>query len=112
MTNFQVRFVMQYFNGDAILPAQEEMLADSDNELKKRIALGLPKKKGHSLVGAFHRQYFSELSTIAKIENVREIFVKIYEDSSKRRTEHPESYRNDNYRIIDDAHFERTSITL
>lgn len=108
----QVRFVMQYWNGNATLPSREELFADSQNELKKRLALGWPKKKGHSIAGELQRQYFSDLSQTANIENVREIFLRIFEDSHIRRSEHPKNYRNDVYRIIDDENFERTTLDI
>lgn len=107
---FQVRFVMQHFNGNMTLPSQNEMLADSHIELEKRLAKGWPKKKGHSTGGAFQRQYFQDLATLANIEKVPELFLQIYEDSSKRRAENPKDYRNDVYKIIDAEHFERTLI--
>lgn len=109
---FQVRFVMQFWNGNATLPSREEMLADSENELKKRLALGWPKKKGHSLRGELQRQYFNDLSQTANIENVREIFLRIYDDSTERRSEHPKNYRNDVYTIIDEEHFERITLDI
>lgn len=102
--------MMQYLNGNATLPSRDEMLADSENQLHKRLALGWPKKKGHSIGGALQREYFNDLSTTANIENVREVFLKIYEDSSIRRGENPKTYRNDVYTIIDDEHFTRTTL--
>lgn len=100
---------MQYLNGNAPLPSRNEMLADSENQLHKRLALGWPKKKGHSIGGTLQREYFNDLSTTANIENVREVFLKIYEDTSMRRSENPKTYRNDVYTIIDDDHFIRST---
>lgn len=102
---------MQYLNGNATLPAREEMLADSENQLKMRLALGWPKKKGHSIAGSLQREYFTDLSTTAKIENVREIFLKIYDDSSACRAAEPIKYHLNVYKIIDEEHFERNSMT-
>lgn len=103
--------MMQYLNGNATLPSREDRLADTEIELSKRLAVGWPKKKGHSIAGEFQRQYFHDLSKTANIENVREIYLRIYEDSSKRRSEEPKNYRNDVYRIIDEQNFERRSLT-
>lgn len=99
---------MQFLNGKATLPSRHEMLADSENELKKRLALGWPKKKGHSIFGTLQREYYNDMSTTANIENVREIFMLIYEDCSERRSKEPINYRKDIYRIIDELHFERS----
>lgn len=96
---------MQYLNENAILPCRNEMLADSEDQLKRRLALGWPKKKGHSIGGTFHREYLTDLSTTANIENVREVLLKIYEDSSMRRAKDPRTYRNLTYTIVDDEHF-------
>lgn len=103
---------MQYWNGNATLPSRDEMCADSKIELDKRLALGWPKKKGHSIWGDLQREYFNDLSKTANIENVRDIFLQIYEDSAKRRTERPQNYRNDVYTIIDDEHFERHTLNI
>lgn len=108
---FQVRFVMQYWNGDATLPSRDEMLADSEDQLNRRLKLGWPKKKGHSIAGSFQREYFNDLSKTANIENVREIFLRIFEDCHDRRSEDPINYRNDVYTIIDEHHFERSSLS-
>lgn len=102
--------MMQYLNGNATLPSHDEMLADSEYQLKKRLALGWPKKKGHSIAGALQREYYTDLATTANMDNVREIFLLIYDDCAIRRSEHPKNYRNDVYTIIDDLHFERTTL--
>lgn len=102
---------MQYWNGYATLPSHDEMVADSENQLRMRLALGWPKKKGHSIGGLLQRQYFNDLSATANIENVREIFLRIYEDSGARRSDDPVNYRLDVYNIIDEERFERTSLT-
>lgn len=101
---------MQYLNGNATLPPHDEMLADSENQLHKRLALGWPKKKGHSIGGTLQREYFNDLSTTANIENVREVFLKIYDDTTMRRAENPKNYRNDVYTIIDDDQFIRATL--
>lgn len=103
---------MQYLNGNATLPSYEIMLADSDYQLEKRLALGWQQKKGHSIAGPLQREYFNDLSKTANIENVREVFLRIYDDSSRRRSEDPINYRNDLYTIIDGQDFERTSLLL
>lgn len=102
----QVRFCLHYLNGDGELPTKTDMLSQTKQDLDKRLALGWPKKKGHSIAGAFHREYYTELANIANIQSIREVYLKIYEDSSDRRLNHPNKYRNDIYRIIDDEHFE------
>lgn len=103
---------MQYLNGKATLPSHHEMLTDSGNELKKRLALGWPKKKGHSVFGTLQREYYNDMSTAANMENVREIFMLIYDDTAERRWKEPIKYRNDIYRIIDELHFERNELPI
>lgn len=101
---------MQFLNGHMTLPSREEMRADSENELKKRLVLGWSKRKGHSLAGPLLREYFNDLATTANIENVHEIFLRMYEASSKRRAAHPKNYRDDVFTIIDEHHFECTTL--
>lgn len=62
-----------------------------------------------SIVLFIKRAYYDELSALADIENVREFYMKIYDDSTGRATEAPNRFRDGLYRIIDDENFERTS---
>lgn len=55
------------------------------------------------------RNYYNELSAVADIENIQEVFTKIYDDSCVRAVATPNEYRNGLYRIIDEENFERTS---
>lgn len=104
---FQVRFCMHFLNGDGMLPLKTEMLTECKRESDKRLALGWPKKFGHCVAGTLHREYLTDLAVTANIEPVREVFIKMYEDSGMRRQNHPHEYRNDIYTVIDDEHFER-----
>lgn len=101
---------MQHWNGGATFPSQEEMIADSDKELAKRMARGFPKKKGHYLGVEFQREYCEDLSTTANIERVPEIVLNIYDDCIECRSKNPKDYRNNNYKVIDDENFERTTM--
>lgn len=55
------------------------------------------------------QNYYDDLAACADIENVRPIYMKIYEESYARRIVAPNHYRNDNYRIIDGENYERTN---
>lgn len=79
-------------------------------EFNKRASLGWPMKKSHCMAGSFHREYFNDLATTANIENIPEVYMKIYDDSSIRRHSFPTMYRNDVYTIVDDEHFERHTL--
>lgn len=98
---------MHYINGDGVLPSTSQMQNDCKQEFNRRAALGWPMKKSHCIAGSFHREYFNDLATIANIENIPEVYMKIYEDSGMRRLNYPTMYRNDVYTIVDNEHFER-----
>lgn len=86
------------------------MQNECKQEFNKRAALGWPMKKSHCMAGSFHREYFNDLATTANIENIPEVFMKIYDDSGTRRINFPTMYRNDVYTIVDDEHFERHTL--
>lgn len=102
---------MQYLNGFEVLPSRELRINDSTHELMKRLALGWPKKKGHSTALHFQRDYFNDLVATAHIQMIPEVFFKIYEDSSVRRSADPVTYRDDVYTIVDDENFTRIRIS-
>lgn len=112
MVDIQVQYAMQFINGNRRLPSKEDMKADTEHYAGVRWNSGFPKKAGHSLAQTLQRDYYHQLATEGGINNVREVYVLIYEDSSDRRKNHLADYRNDLYHIIDDNHFERTSIDL
>lgn len=105
-----MRFCLHYLNGNGQLPDEREMLEDTEQDIGKRFSLGWPKKKAHSVMGQFQREYLDDLANIANIPKVPDIYVKIYEDCGQRRSMDPIKYRDDIYRITEKG-FERTSIS-
>lgn len=55
-------------------------------------------------------KYFEQLAEAAQMENLSEVLFKIYADVTVQWTQHPNSYRENNYRIIDDLTFEKLSL--
>lgn len=99
---------MHYLSGFGQLPTEQEMRQDTERDIGERISLGWPKKKMHCLSGHFQPEYFDDLANTANIPKVPEVFMKIYNDCSQRRSEDPIQYRNDIYRVIGND-FERRS---
>lgn len=56
------------------------------------------------------REYYTDLAQTANIAGVREVYLRIYEDSSHQRANNPTGYRNDVYTVIDDEQFERRTL--
>lgn len=49
MIDLQVRFCLQYFTGKVPLPSREEMLADTQRDMKMRWERGFKTKQAHML---------------------------------------------------------------
>lgn len=107
---FQIRFVMHYWNGDGILPSESEMLADVQRCINRRLSLNIPKRKGNTVGGILQREYFDDLTSTANIENYYGIYMDIYDDCAKRRNIDRRTYRNDVYKIIDKHRYERKTL--
>lgn len=54
----------------------------------------------------FQTAYLRELSSIGEMIKVPEVLLKIYLDCNDLRVQHPNTYREFNYKIIDDDNFE------
>lgn len=102
---------MHYLNGDGKLPSKNQMLEDIERDVSRRFSFGWPNKKAHSVMGKFQREYYNELATTANIPNVRELYLKIFDDCGERRQLNPIKYRDDVYTIIEGENFERRSLS-
>lgn len=56
-------------------------------------------------LGELQETYYTSLSKIARIKNIRPVDIKIYEDRKNRAETDLAHYRGDLYNVIDDENF-------
>lgn len=63
-------------------------------------------------VFVFHPQpgYFERLAADAEVTKVPEVVLRIYADSHQSRVDHPSTFRNDFYKVIDDVNYMKSTL--
>lgn len=114
------------------MPSKDDMLADTKEQMQHQWDKGFSVRNAHSfddnqvmmecppsvfdfslsmiLFFTWQAGYFQQLADAGQMPNLPEVLIKIYEDVSAQRKQFPNSYRQFNYRIIDENTFERTAI--
>lgn len=80
------------------------MLEDQMNEARKQWNKGYPKAKTHD-IARDQKEYQRQLSELAGIKNLPEVFYDMYFDVSKGLNDQPTQFRKFRYTIIDDHTF-------
>lgn len=128
---------LKYWSGENKLPSREEMLEEHAGEIEKRKNSGIDPRHCHllkeELVSSYtntifnlfllpsflsHRclfnskvDYLNELSEICQVNIVPKVFCDVFMDLVKLNFQYPTSYRDFNYKILDDKTFERKHIS-
>lgn len=80
------------------------MLEDQMAEAQKQWNKGYPKAKTHD-IARDQKEYQKQLSELAGIKNLPEVFYEMYFDVSKGLYDQPTQFRKFRYTIIDDHTF-------
>lgn len=80
------------------------MLEDQIVETQKQWNKGYPKAKTHD-IARDQKEYQNQLSELADIKNLPEVFYAMFYDVSTGLHEHPTQFRKFRYTIIDDHTF-------
>ncbi|XP_053674895.1 senecionine N-oxygenase-like [Anopheles nili] len=107
MFDLQARFCVAFYNKSLPMPSKKEMLDDYEREMNERWSKGLKKRQAHMMGAEYQRTYYRSLAERAKIEPIPEVMTNIHIDSSIRKKEDLQNYRDDVYRILDDETFVR-----
>lgn len=97
----QVRFFIKTLTGEVSLPTKEEMLRDSEDEMRRRNEKGLKRKQFH-MMGRLQGEYYESLAEAGRLPRIPAVMAKLHNDSSQRFLDDLVNYRNDVYKIIDD----------
>lgn len=104
MIDLQSRFILEYFTGRQSLPCKAEMLLDTQTQMQKRWENGFKKRQAH-MMGPEQINYYNDLAYTANIENVKPVMTKLHNESSQRFMDDLLSFREENFRILDDDNF-------
>lgn len=105
MFDLQIRFCLTYMTRRKLLPTRDEMLKETEEDMKERWKK-LPKHKAHFMGIERHVKYYEDLAQAAEIEAIKPVLSKMFNYTIKEMFEHFESFRNLNFKIIDDETFE------
>ncbi|XP_052889351.1 senecionine N-oxygenase-like [Anopheles moucheti] len=111
MFELQARFCVQFYNGRIPMPSKEEMLLDHEREMNERWSKGLKKRQAHMMGAQYQGQYYKSLADRARIEPIPKVMTDMHIDSSRRKKEDLQHYRNDTYRIVDNNTFVKCDIS-
>lgn len=98
---------MKFITGAKKLPSKGAMLSDMREKIQIHWAKGYRKHYTHFL-GPEQREYFDQLATVADIENIPQVYVKMHFDTRATMMREPAHFRKYRYDIIDDKTFTKT----
>lgn len=96
---------MAVLKGDAELPSQEEMLKESEEDIKNHVDAGGRRKDYHRM-GKKCKQYFETLQTLGNLPPVPPVRYNIFFDAFERAVKDFEGFRYTRYKVLDDENFE------
>lgn len=86
------------------MPSKEEMLEDTRQDIKSRLANGLRFKELH-MMGRRSKEYYDSLSSLSGLESVPPVILQIYFDGFDRFMCDFSRFREDKYMLLDKDHY-------
>jgi len=103
--DIQVRFFVKTLTNSNILPNKSAMLADIEEQAKKKLTVGKPKKAYFRTTSDEDADYYDRLAAMADITPLPKVLAKIHARAAWKITENFPLFREDNYTIIDHENF-------
>lgn len=108
--SLQARFCLSFLTDKKKLPTKQEMLLDSEADLKERWSRGLPKRKAHFMGLNVQEQYYTDLATTADIEPIKPVIPRMHIHTNLNRPRDFLNFRRMKFHVIDDETFETRPI--
>lgn len=105
MFDLQIRFCLKFMTGIKKLPSKEEMMEDTDREMKQRWERGLKKSQAHLMGTDLHEIYYNDLAVAADIEPLKPVLSKMFKKSLCSLIHDLTNYRKDVFKVLDDDDF-------
>ncbi|CRK89036.1 CLUMA_CG002498, isoform A [Clunio marinus] len=102
--DLQIRFCLTFMTGKKQLPSREEMLKDTEKDMKERWTRLKP-HKGHALGMDKHEAYYAEIARTAGIEPLKPVLGKMFNRSFTQFTSDFNNFRKEVYEVVDDENF-------
>lgn len=103
MFDLQARYFVKSLDGK-ILPSTDMMRVDMENDMQARWGRGYTKRQAH-LMGPDQKAYYDDLSSLADLETIPHVIVKLRDESVKRLYNNLLHFRENRYKIIDEDNF-------
>nr|KAG5712163.1 hypothetical protein BaRGS_014513 [Batillaria attramentaria] len=102
----QVLLALGVLDGTVQLPSKEEMDADTEADLQKRLAEGLPRRYAHTM-GNRQWAYNDEIASLAGIPQIPRAVQNLYDAIHLNRVKDLVNYKKNNYMLLDEENFVR-----
>jgi dimethylaniline monooxygenase (N-oxide forming) len=104
--DFQARFCLKFMTQQLKLPPRDVMLRDFESDMEARWKRGLTRRRAHFMGFDIQEKYFEELATIAELEPVKPVILKIFNKSILNLFSNLNNFRSRKFKVIDDETFE------
>jgi hypothetical protein len=91
--------------GEVKLPSKQDMIQDTQEDLKQRELMKLPERYSHHMFGKLQWDYHEKVSQIGQIKPIRKVVIDIYEELSRLRTSDVVGYKDYNFVIESDSKY-------
>ena len=99
----QILYFMKCLLGQVYLPSQKEMLQHSELDFQKRKTLGFRDQDRHLANFDLLEEYFKQIADDGKLEPIPDVMMKLYRHLINVRCENIVTYKDRQYRIIDNG---------
>lgn len=100
-----MQLTIKFWQNRQQFPTKDEMIVEKNQYEELLKQRGIRKHHFHAMAGDLQDQYYDALATVAKINKVPPVVLKIYNDRKDRAKVHLNKYRGDQYKIVDNNHF-------
>lgn len=102
--DLQVRFCISMWTDAERMPTREEMLRDTDEEMRDRWTKGYNKRTAHRM-GPEQKKYSRDIAELANVAPLRPAIMKLFDLSQKQSFEAFTTFRMNVFKIVDDENF-------
>lgn len=96
---------MGHILGDIGLPSKEEMYTETEREFAHRRSLGYREQDRHLANIDLQEEYHRCLVREGRLRPLAPVILTLYRHLAKVRSEHIETYKEKNYRLLDENTF-------
>lgn len=105
--SLQARWIFNVLSGRTSLPTSHNMLEDEKADLESKLSAGISEGYFHRFDEGKQWDYYKMVSDLGDVEPMKHVVKKLYMLVGKERSDNLLTYREVEYRVINDEDFER-----